>query len=131
VEASSLLEKLFKLHEGVANPVGSMITQTQWPVVRSEGWFALALMATTESGCVAVVDCLGNEEVMEVLKTTMAGEPPSSEEGTETNQTQVQKDHGNALVLLQALLKNEVSSIPNPLEKHSNACFIYANWWIV
>jgi hypothetical protein len=59
---------------------------------------------------VAVVDCLGNEEVMEVLKTTMAGEPPSSEEGAETTQTQVQKDHGNALVLLQALLKNEVSS---------------------
>ncbi|CAI7569164.1 hypothetical protein N7533_001910 [Penicillium manginii] len=111
-EASSLLEKLFKLHEGIASPVGSMITQTQWPVVRSEGWFALALMATTDSGCVAVVDCLGNEEVMEVLKTTMAGEPPSSEEGAETTQTQVQKDHGNALVLLQALLKNESCSFP-------------------
>lgn len=134
-EASALLERLFKLHEGVANPVGSMITQTQWPVVRSEGWFALALMATTKSGCVAVVDCLGNEEVVEVLKTTMAGEPASSEDA-ETNQTQVQKDHGNALVLLQALLKNEVSpspspSLPNQTWRLVVIYVIYANSWIV
>lgn len=108
-EAAAILEKLYKLHVGVAHPVGAMVTQTQWPVVRSEGWFALALMANNKSGCAAVVDCLGNEDVMEILKATMAGEPPSSDEGGETNVSQVQKDRDNAYVLLQALLKNEVS----------------------
>jgi len=108
-EAASLLETLFKLHEGVAHPIGAMITQTQWPVVRSEGWFALALMATTGPGCAAVVECLSNDDVMDVLKKTMACEPSSSDEGVETAQPQLQKDHDNALVLVQALLKSEVS----------------------
>ncbi|KAJ5090441.1 Armadillo-like helical [Penicillium argentinense] len=106
-EASSLLERLYKLHEGVAHPVGAMITQTQWPVVRSEGWFALALMATNKSGCAAVVECLQNDDVMELLKNTMAGKHSVSEEGGEANETQVQRDRDNAFVLLQELLKNE------------------------
>lgn len=118
VEAEALLERVFTLHQGVANPVGSMITQTQWPVVRSEGWFALALMATTTSGCVAVVDCLDNGDVMEMLKSAMTGEIPASKEAEaegegetpQPNESQIQKDHDNVLVLIQTLLKNEVSS---------------------
>ncbi|KAJ5222584.1 uncharacterized protein N7469_008824 [Penicillium citrinum] len=111
-EAASLLEMLFKLHEGVAHPIGAMITQTQWPVVRSEGWFALALMATTETGCTAVVECLNNDDVMDVLKKTMACEPSKSDDGVETAQPQLQKDHDNALVLVQALLKSEADLLP-------------------
>lgn len=110
-EAKSLLEKLYTLHEGVARPVGAMITQTQWPVVRSEGWFALALMANNQSGCIAVVDCLHNEEVAMLLKKTLSGESSASDvsnDSNEPNTTQVAKDGDNAFVLVQELLKNEV-----------------------
>lgn len=109
--AKLLLEKLYTLHEDVARPVGAMITQTQWPVVRSEGWFALALMANNQPGCVAVVNCLHNEEVAMLLKKTLNGEVSASDasnESSEPNVTQLAKDRDNAFVLVQELLKNEV-----------------------
>jgi len=108
-QAISILNKLYDLHEGVARPLGAMTTQTQWPVVRSEGWFALALMANNNSGCVAVVDCLQNKEVMEFLRTTLSADPASEGESEGTNSSQISKDRDNAFVLVQELLKNEVS----------------------
>lgn len=108
-QAISILDKLYGLHDGVARPLGAMTTQTQWPVVRSEGWFALALMANNKSGCVAVVDCLQQEEVMELLKATLSADPSSEKESEGTNSSQVSKDRDNAFVLVQELLKNEVS----------------------
>ncbi|KAJ5890690.1 uncharacterized protein N7473_006918 [Penicillium subrubescens] len=113
--AKSLLEKLYTLHEGVARPVGAMITQTQWPVVRSEGWFALALMASNHSGCVAVVNCLHNEEVAMLLKKTLDGEvsaSDASDESSKPDETQVTKDRDNVFVLVQELLKNEAGALP-------------------
>lgn len=109
-EAMTLLDRLFTLHEGVALPVGEMITQTQWPVVRSEGWFALALMATNELGCAAVVGCLHKTEVTEQLKTTLATSTPNQDQ-TETGNPQETKDRDNAFVLVQGLLTN-VSLLP-------------------
>jgi hypothetical protein len=108
-QALSILSKLYDLHEGVARPLGAMITQTQWPVVRSEGWFALALMANNKSGCVAVNDCLQNEEVMELLKATLTINSSGDGEPEKTNNSQVSKNRDNAFVLVQELLKNEVS----------------------
>jgi hypothetical protein len=108
-----LLDKLFTLHEGLALPLGAMITQTQWPVVRSEGWFALALMATNKLGCAAVVDCLHKTEVTELLKTTLGAET-SGQDGAEEEPDKFQenKDRDNAFILVKELLKNEVSWCP-------------------
>ncbi|KAJ6015720.1 hypothetical protein N7540_010311 [Penicillium herquei] len=110
-QATSLLETLYGLHEGVARPVGAMITQSQWPVVRSEGWFALALMANNKSGCAAIADCLQNEEVSELLKKTLSEQ--LDDEGTEkTDEAQMKKDRDNVFVLVQELLKNEGGALP-------------------
>jgi hypothetical protein len=111
-KAKNLLDRLFTLHDGVSLPVGAMITQTQWPVVRSEGWFALALMANNELGCAAAVDCLHNSEVTELLKTTLGADtvdPDQTKEKSETDKSQETKDRDNAFVLVQGLLKNDVS----------------------
>jgi hypothetical protein len=118
-QANTLLDKLFTLHEGVALPLGAMITQTQWPVVRSEGWFALALMATNKLGCAAVVDCLHKTEVTELLKTTLGAET-SGQDGAEEeiDKSQENKDRDNAFILVKELLKNEVSLVPKNDEKH-------------
>lgn len=107
-QAISLSEKLYSMHEGVARPVGAMVTQSQWPVVRSEGWFALALMATNKHGCAAVVECLQKAEVMELLKSTMSTSSAGQEETEDKNNSQVAKDRENVFVLVQELLKNEV-----------------------
>ncbi|KAJ5681554.1 uncharacterized protein N7477_001494, partial [Penicillium maclennaniae] len=111
-QAVSILSKLYGLHEGVARPLGAMTTQTQWPVVRSEGWFALALMANNKSGCVAVADCLQKDEVMELLKATLSTDPSREKESEETNRDQISKDRDNAFVLVQELLKNESGALP-------------------
>jgi len=113
-KATNLLDRLFTLHDGVALPVGAMITQTQWPVVRSEGWFALALMATNQRGCSAVVDCLHKSEVTELLKMILGAgtsDQDQADEKSETDKSQETKDRDNAFVLVQGLLKNEVSSL--------------------
>ncbi|KAJ5929669.1 hypothetical protein N7454_006619 [Penicillium verhagenii] len=110
-QARGLLSTLYELHAGVAHPIGAMITQTQWPVVRSEGWFALALMANNQAGCVAVADCLQNEEVLELLKKTVSGES-TGEDTEEKDQSQVAKDRDNVFVLIQELLKNESEALP-------------------
>lgn len=112
-QATVLLEKLYRMHEGVARPVGAMVTQSQWPVVRSEGWFALALMATHKHGCTAVVDCLRNEDVMELLKSTMSTELAGKDETERESNSQAEKDCENVFVLVQELLKNEVSPLPH------------------
>lgn len=107
-QAVMLLDKLYGAHEDVARPIGAMITQTQWPVVRSEGWFALALMATNTYGCAAVADCLRNGEVMDILKSTMGATPAGQENTEDKDNPQITKDLENVFVLIQELLKNEV-----------------------
>lgn len=105
-EANALLARLFSLHATIANPIGAMITQTQWPVVRSEGWFALALMASSSLGCRSVVNCLQDSEVFQLLEGTLGAEDDTTEAGAGS------KDRDNMAVLVPELLENEVCSFP-------------------
>ncbi|KAL4746251.1 hypothetical protein BDW72DRAFT_185333 [Aspergillus terricola var. indicus] len=101
----SLVESLFS-HKDIALPLGAMVTQTQWPVVRSEGWFALALMASTKAGSDAVVNGLQNIDGFSLIEQTLGAAEPSE---TETDKVQWCKDRDNITVLVQELMKNEVS----------------------
>ena len=111
-EEAVLAHTLFALHEDVARPVGAMITQTEWPVVRSEGWFALALMASSKPGSEAAVDCIENMSVSGILTDTVRmassdkhdGEPAQAATG-ELKRT---KDRDNVLILIHGLLKHNV-----------------------
>lgn len=105
-ETDTLLDRLYSLHEGVARPVGAMITQTQWPVVQSEGWFALALISSNLQGCQSVVNCLQDSDVFRVLEETLSAE--SIDVADETDRLRTTKDRDNMAVLVQGLLKNEV-----------------------
>lgn len=106
-EAKTLLDRLFSLHEGAARPVGAMVTQTQWPVVRSEGWFALALMTSSKQRSLAVVDCLQSMEVYPLLEETLSA--GDSDPANETDKLKLAKDRDNTIILVQELLKSEVS----------------------
>ncbi|KAL4793786.1 armadillo-type protein [Aspergillus venezuelensis] len=105
----SLLETFFTRHEGVALPLGAMISQTQWPVVRSEGWFALALMSSTEAGAQAVVSGLKQIGGFSLIEQTLGSEEPSSD--NEGERVQWRKDKDNVVVLVQKILKNEPATL--------------------
>ncbi|KAH8430337.1 putative GTP binding protein [Aspergillus melleus] len=108
--AESLLARLFT-HEEVALPVGGMVVQSQWPVVRSEGWFALALMASSKQGSIAAGDCLQKMELFSPLEETL-GKDLSGE----TEEVQLAKDRENAIVLLQELLQHNPNILPMSLK---------------
>ncbi|KAL4735567.1 armadillo-type protein [Aspergillus similis] len=99
----SLLESLFT-HNDIGFPLSAMVTQTQWPVVRSEGWFALALMASTRAGSDAAVNALQNIDGFSLIEQTLGAAEPSD---TETDKVQWRKDRDNIIILVQELLKNE------------------------
>ncbi|KAL2832386.1 hypothetical protein BDW59DRAFT_169304 [Aspergillus cavernicola] len=109
INVNSLLDCLFTHHEGIALPLGAMATQTQWPVVRSEAWFALALMASTKAGAEAVVYCLQEIDGLTLIEQTLSAEEPSSD--NETHKVQWRKDLDNIVVLVQELLKNDPDTL--------------------
>ncbi|RDW67109.1 putative GTP binding protein [Aspergillus mulundensis] len=102
-----LLDSLFT-HEGMVLPLEAMIKQDQWPVVRSEGWFALALMASTKAGSVAVVDGLQKIDGFSMIEQILSAEEPSD---SKTDKVQWRKDRDNIIVLMQELFKNQSHAV--------------------
>lgn len=124
-----VLESLFT-HKDVALPLGAMVTQTQWPVVRSEGWFALALMASTKAGSDAVVSCLQNIDGFSLIEQTLGAAEPSE---TEADKVQWGKDRDNIIILVQELLKDGVSLLTanfTQTDRYPQADTIDASWKI-
>lgn len=68
-----LVHRLHSKHANIARPLAMMVTQSQWPVIRSEGWFALALMARSKEGSAAVNVILQQVEVFGALVETVTG----------------------------------------------------------
>lgn len=111
-QANTLLDRVFRLHEELARPIGFMVTQTEWPVVQSEGWFVLALMASTEQGSLAVVDCILNTEVFRLLDEAVKFDFSSLASGDpeqEKEHQRRQKVRDNIIILIDGMLKNKVS----------------------
>lgn len=110
-EAENLTERVFSLHEGIANPIMVMISQTEWSVVRSEGWFALALMASHPQGALAVADCLNNADMYQLLESTIKVKiPESASDGARLQQS---KDRDNTIILVKELLGHNVCLLRN------------------
>ncbi len=126
---SAILHRLYEMHADIARPLAFMIMQHRFPIIRSEGWFALALMARSKEGSTAVSEVLQQMEVFGALVSTVTGQSingqgssggnngnggnGNSETGAEQQQEQQRemqaKDRENALVLVNELLKNTVS----------------------
>ncbi|KAL9121312.1 MAG: hypothetical protein Q9187_002135 [Circinaria calcarea] len=67
-------QRLYSLHPDLGQPLINMITQTQWPIIRSEGWFALALMARSKEGSTALDSILNRVELFGALEQTIRGQ---------------------------------------------------------
>lgn len=68
--------KFFSRHPDVGRPLGFMVSQTKWPVVRSEGWFVFALMARYPEGAKCIGDMLYDVKVFRPLVQLLTGKDP-------------------------------------------------------
>ncbi|MCJ1472781.1 hypothetical protein MMC13_001430 [Lambiella insularis] len=120
----ALFHRLFSLHQNLCQPLSMMVTQSRWPIIRSEGWFAMALAARTPEGSAALDTALQQVEVFGALEATIRGQsnllatqpgasvgsPDSQGEGlsAEREAEMRAKDRENAMVLVNELLRNGV-----------------------
>lgn len=118
-EISALLDRLFDLHKDISRPVGAMVTQTEWPVVRSEGWFALALMASHDKGCPAVVDCLIDTDIYTQVEKSLevTDEESAAAAGVTGTSEQLQRkgDRDNLVIMVKELLSRDVGFLLSAL----------------
>ena len=122
--------RLYQLHPDLVQPLAYLACQTSPSVVRSEGWFAFALMASSREGAVVVDDITTDIDVYSYLLEILTGTPIA--EGTTVSDPNIlgtfefksesesvrpgkdpsgarDIDRENALMLLSQLLKNRVS----------------------
>lgn len=63
----------FTMHPDVGRPLAFMVSQTKWPVVRSEGWFVFALMAHFPDGAQCISDMMQDVAVFQPLVELLTG----------------------------------------------------------
>ena len=128
---SDTINRLLSIHKDVGMPLAMMVSQSRWPVILSEGWFALALMARSQQGSAAVNEILQQIEVFGALVETVTGQPIAVTTGAAATDAKSDpnlliprpdgtgmspdqeaemkvRNRENALVLINELLKNSV-----------------------
>ena len=127
--------RFYALHQNVARPLAMMVSQSKWPIIRSEGWFAIALMARSVQGCKAIDAILHHVEVFGALEQAIHGQTgstdsqtympginePSLPRGQETEMKA--KNRENAMVLISEMLKNTVGP-PSPSTFETTGIFV-------
>jgi hypothetical protein len=134
-------KNFFVMHPDVGRPLSFMVSQTKWPVVRSEGWFVFALMARFPDGAQCISDMMQDVAVFQPLVElltgknlvdykspsasvspsasgyasspgmTMDGQTPESVKPHAQAAEMARIDRENALVLVSELLKNRGSEM--------------------
>jgi hypothetical protein len=66
-------KQFFVMHPDIGRPLGFMVSQDKWPVVRSEGWFVFALMARHPESAQCISDLMHDVAVFEPLVTLLTG----------------------------------------------------------
>ena len=130
---NDILHRLYSLHDNIGTPLGKMVSQSQYPIIRSEGWFAMALIARSQEGSAAIHGAISDVGIFSALEATVRGEPSlssgqrSSTAGTplgdvvsplsagtspgpsaQESQEMRVRDRQNAMVLVNELLHNGV-----------------------
>ncbi|KAI9746721.1 MAG: hypothetical protein M1818_000436 [Claussenomyces sp. TS43310] len=66
-------QRFFERHPDIGRPIAFMVTQKKWPVVRSEGWFVMALMCRFPEGAHCVSDLMHDMNVFQPLAELLTG----------------------------------------------------------
>ncbi len=93
----------------LVKPVVAMILESENPSLVTEGWFGLALMASSEDWAEAIYNAICGDATKDVFKAAVSSQDTHS------------KDRDNARILADRLLKHSVSLIPrhNHLPDHT------------
>lgn len=134
-ELDETRRKFLLRHPDLGRPLSFMVSQTKWPIVRSEGWFVFALMARYPDSAQCISDMMQDVAVFQPLVEMLTGKPlldhkPASKTtssdalGTEIQAPEPEPvqphaqaaemariDRENALVLVSELLKNRGSEM--------------------
>ena len=108
--ADSLSYRLATLHPDIGQPLAAMVLQSSWPIVRSEGWFALVLVARSRGGSTIVSGVMQQSEVRAILSDTLAVGTcgSASETSVGSDNESKERDKSNILILMDELTKTEV-----------------------
>ncbi|CAG8958675.1 hypothetical protein HYFRA_00011517 [Hymenoscyphus fraxineus] len=109
-------KKFFVMHPDIGRPLSFMVSQTKWPVVRSEGWFVFALMARYPDGAKCISDLMNDVAVFQPLVELLTGkdliDPTKS---TQSSTSSPQPSSIPATSLLEGLTPEE------PTKPHAQA----------
>ena len=117
------LRRLYSGHPDIGKPLGTMVKQSRYLVVRSEGWFAMALMARNPNGAVLLSGLVTEADLFTALEEAITGRAPElespasattmSDPNTQMSPGQPQptadmraKDRDNAMILVNELLQH-------------------------
>jgi hypothetical protein len=122
--------EIFEQNRDIAVPLGFMLSQKKWPIMRSEGWFVLALLVHTEEAVQCVADIMHDMDVfmplMELItgktfigrmtspapvKLGTLGTSPQQPEGKNKEEETTRVDRENAIVLVSELLRRRASTL--------------------
>jgi len=71
-------EAFYSKHR-LGDPLEFLITQTKWPVLRSEAWFVFALMCRSADGCGVITGVTSSDAATEMLIQAITGRETSPE----------------------------------------------------
>ncbi|KAK2049416.1 GTP binding protein [Colletotrichum somersetense] len=74
-------EKFYRQHAGLNRALAFLVTQTRFPVLRSEAWFVFALMCRSRDGADVVIRALEVAGAFEALTQAITGRAAPSGEG--------------------------------------------------
>ncbi|APA06669.1 hypothetical protein sscle_02g014390 [Sclerotinia sclerotiorum 1980 UF-70] len=74
-ELNEIRRKFLLRHPDIGRPLSFMVSQTKWPIVRSEGWFVFALMARYPDSAQCISDMMQDVTVFQPLVEMLTGKP--------------------------------------------------------
>ncbi|KAJ8069954.1 hypothetical protein OCU04_000360 [Sclerotinia nivalis] len=74
-ELNETRRKFLLRHPDIGRPLSFMVSQTKWPIVRSEGWFVFALMARYPDSAQCISDMTQDVTVFQPLVEMLTGKP--------------------------------------------------------
>ncbi|KZL64433.1 GTP binding protein [Colletotrichum tofieldiae] len=91
-------EKFYRQHASLNRVLAFLVTQTRFPVLRSEAWFVFALMCRAKDGADVVIRTLQVAGAFEALTEAITGRTFSGEEAQGGKAIEAPADAGQAVV---------------------------------
>ncbi|PQE27248.1 GTP binding protein [Rutstroemia sp. NJR-2017a WRK4] len=74
-ELNDMRARFLQRHPDLGRPLSFMVSQTKWPIVRSEGWFTFAIMARYSDSAQCISDMMQDVSVFQPLVELLTGKP--------------------------------------------------------